>query len=53
MRPVHPQGLGDELAHRHARVEAGQGVLKHDLQVLARRLQRPALRLGDVARPGE
>src|SRR4029079_6051566 len=32
---VHPERLGDDLAHRHARVERRVGILENDLQLAA------------------
>ena len=36
---VHPQRLGQDLAHGHARIERGVGVLKDDLHVPAQPAQ--------------
>ena len=50
-----PQRLGDGLADRHARIEAGQRVLEDDLELLAQRAQlvprRLAHRSAAAARP--
>ena len=42
-----PNGLADDLADRHARIERGVGVLKDDLQRLAVRLEIATFELGD------
>ena len=34
---MHPQRLGDDLTHRHARIETRERILKDDLQVTTER----------------
>ena len=48
MQPVHRQRLGQDLAHRHARVERGIGVLEDDLHVPAQAAQRVLAEVGDL-----
>ena len=45
---MHPQRLGQDLPHPHARIERGEGVLKHHLQPWPQRAQRLAPQRGDV-----
>ena len=45
---MHDERLGDELEHRHARVQAGVRILEHELHVTAELAQALAGRRGDV-----
>ncbi len=52
LRPQRAQRLGDDLAHRHARIERGQRVLEDDLQVAAVAARISSARqLGQILRP--
>ena len=48
---VHPHRLGQDLAHRHARIERGVGVLKDDLHVPAQPPQCILAEIGDFLAP--
>ena len=45
---MHPQRLGQDLAHGHARIERGVGVLEDDLHVPAQPAQRVLVEVGDL-----
>ena len=44
---MHPQRLGQDLAHGHARIERGVGILEDDLHVPAQPAQRILAEVGD------
>ena len=47
-KPVHNEGLADDVAGAHARVQGAVGVLEDDLHAAAHRPKRPALQAGEV-----
>jgi hypothetical protein len=51
VKVVHRHRLGQDLAHRHARIERGVGVLEDDLHVTAQAAQRHACRGWRSPRP--
>src|SRR5215813_14652190 len=44
---VNDQGLSDDRAHRHPRIQGGVGVLKNDLHVTAEMPEGPLVQRGD------
>ena len=45
---VQPQRLADDLLHRHARVQGGEGILEDDLQLAAELIEPRARGVGDL-----
>jgi hypothetical protein len=45
---VEHQRLGEDLAHRHARIEGGEGVLEDDLRLATKRAQAALAEARDV-----
>src|SRR5439155_4489643 len=49
LRPLDHEGCSDDLAHRHARIERGEGVLKDELHARPQRPQRAPAKFRQVA----